>query len=388
MAVKTILLIVTVFFIGNSSMAQTLYLGLNADLRGGSAQSGEAIRLGIEMAIKDINKSGMLGKYSLALKTKDHRGNPARGIDNVLEYANDEDVIAIVGGLHTPVIMHELPIIHKKKIPYLVPWAAGTPIIKNGYTPNYVFRLSVRDEFAGEVLIRHAKDSGYKNVGLLLERTGWGRSNDKSMYKASNKLGLNITNVQWFNWGEKDFENHIKHLKDSGAQAIMLVANAPEGIEVIKAMSSLPKKQQLPVISHWGITGGNFVDKVGLDTLGKVDLRVLQTYLFDNTETNKIAHTLLQRYKAEKKQKHNYVNATPGFAHSYDLIHLLAKAIQKTSTPTRESIRDQLENIKEHSGLIKVYRKPFASEDHEALGPENYQMARFNKQGHIIPWRK
>lgn len=368
------------------AMAQTLYLGLNADLRGGSAQSGRAIQMGAEFAIEEINQSGMLGKTKLALIAEDHRGNPARGADNVLDFAGNQDVIAILGGLHTPVIMHELPLIHRKKIPYLVPWAAGTPIIRNGYEPNYVFRLSVRDEYAGEVLVRHAKSSGFKKVGLLLERTGWGRSNDKSMHKATDKLGLNITGVSWFNWGEQAFASVIDQLEANGAEAIMFVGNAPEGAHLVKAMASRPANQRLPIISHWGITGGNFVEIAGVDTLNQVDLRVLQTYLFQDIAANQTAQTVLAKYKKRNQQNHDFVDSAPGLVHTYDLVHILAKAIKHAPSLTRDDIRSQLEKIKQHKGLIKTYQRPFTKTDHEALDASDYQIARYNKQGYIVPW--
>jgi len=374
--------------IAQAEPSNTLYVGLNADLKGGSAESGRSIRMGLEFAIEDINRSGILGQYQIALIPQDHRGNPARGADNVREFAANPDVIAIIGGLHTPVIMHELPLVHEQGIPYLIPWAAGTPIISNNYTPNFVFRLSVRDEYAGDVLIRHAQGSGFTKVGLLLERTGWGRSNEKSMNSAASQRSIEVTETHWFNWGEQAFTDTLKQLKASGAQAVMLVGNAPEGTKIIKAMAALPKTERLPIISHWGITGGQFVKMTGLETLNQVDLRVLQTYLFNDSRANSIAQSVLQRYQAALQQDHTFVEAAPGLAHSYDLLHLLAIAIRDTLASgkplTRANLRASLESVDSYQGLIRHYHKPFA--DHEALDASDYQIARYNNHGYIEPW--
>ncbi len=66
------------------------------------------------------------------------------------------NVVAILGGIHTPVAMDELKTIHELQMIYLGPWAAGTPVVKNGHSPNYVFRVSVRDEYAGAFLVGSA----------------------------------------------------------------------------------------------------------------------------------------------------------------------------------------------------------------------------------------
>lgn len=369
-----------------SSFGQVLYVGMNADMRGGAAIGGESIRRGAMMAIEDINASGSINPYKLALKVSDHRGNPARGEDNVQDYGADPNVIAILGGIHTPVVMHELPLIHELKIPYLVPWAAGTPVIKNGYSPNFVFRLSVRDEYAGPVLIDHAKSSGIESVALFLERTGWGRSNDRSMNAAAKKLGVNVTSTTWFNWGEKKMDQAVKDAIDKGAKALMLVANSPEGIEVTQAMARQPEASRIPIISHWGITGGNFAEDVGKKTLSAVDLRVLQTYMFEDQAQRPQVQKLLKKYRKKFPDSPDVMEAIPGFVHGYDLIQLLALAIDQVDQVNRLNVRDALEKLPAYQGIVRNYQPAFTNRDHEALDSSDYSIARFNSKGELVPW--
>ena len=56
---------------------------------------------GIVLAIEEINKGGGVLGRPLKLVAKDHRGNPARGIDNMTDFANMHDLVAVVGGIHT-----------------------------------------------------------------------------------------------------------------------------------------------------------------------------------------------------------------------------------------------------------------------------------------------
>jgi branched-chain amino acid transport system substrate-binding protein len=75
------------------------------------------------------------------------------------------------------VVVELLPEIHRLKIPFLDPWAAADPITEHGFSPDYVFRLSLRDTWAIESMMRHAAGRGLRKVALLLPNSEWGRSN-------------------------------------------------------------------------------------------------------------------------------------------------------------------------------------------------------------------
>jgi branched-chain amino acid transport system substrate-binding protein len=66
------------------TFAQTpLYIGLDADMSAVSKDGGIAIQRGAMIAIEEINHAGGVLNRPLELITKDHRGNPARGIANI-----------------------------------------------------------------------------------------------------------------------------------------------------------------------------------------------------------------------------------------------------------------------------------------------------------------
>ena len=187
--IATLTVYSTVAFATNENAANEttdkLTLALDADLSAVAVEGGFAIREGMEIAIDEINQQGgVLGKQ-LELVLRDHRGNPARGVRNIENLADHKQLLAIFGGVHTPVALAELEKIHQHNLLFMIPWAAGTTIVDNNFTPNNVFRVSIRDQEAGQVLIRHASERNIKRVALVLERTGWGRSNQSSLSKAA-----------------------------------------------------------------------------------------------------------------------------------------------------------------------------------------------------------
>ncbi len=363
-----------------------IVIGLDADMSAGAAQSGEAIRRGIVLAIDEINaQGGVLGR-PLELLVRDHRGNPARGIDNIVEFATVENLAAVIGGLHTPVAMAELEVIHQHRIVYLDPWAAGTPIVANGFEPNYVFRVSVRDEYAGRFLIGAALERGFERPGLLLWRTAWGRSNEKAMNDALAQLGRRPADIAWFNTGHQDFSDEIEALVRSGADVVMLVANPVDGLAAVQAMAARAENARLPVISHWGITGGDFHSK-NPEAIAAIDLTFLQTFSFATPPFPGRAARVYSAY-CEAFQDctlpENVISPV-GTAHAYDLVHLLKLAIERAGTTERGAVRAALENLGRFEGLMRDYDPAFTPGRHDALDASSFGLARFTDGGGIEP---
>ncbi len=142
---KIILICFCLLMTSSNATAKTpILVGLNADMSSGSAQAGEAIKRGILIAMEEINQAGGVFGRKFKLTVKNHRGIPARGKSNMKKFAADPKVIAVIGGLHTPVVLAEKKTLFdsgKLDIPYLIPWAAGTLVTHN----EWIFRLSVRD---------------------------------------------------------------------------------------------------------------------------------------------------------------------------------------------------------------------------------------------------
>jgi branched-chain amino acid transport system substrate-binding protein len=77
--------------------------------------------------------------------------------------------------------------------------------------------------------------------------------------------------------------------------------------------------------------------------------------------------------------------AQAGFAHAYDLTHLLAQAIALAGNTHRPDIRTAMERLPAHTGLVNNYKRPFTPTDHEALDRKQVYMGRFITNGTLVP---
>jgi branched-chain amino acid transport system substrate-binding protein len=55
----------------------------------------------------------------------------------------------------------------------------------------------------------------------------------------------------------------------------------------------------------------------------------------------------------------------------------MAKAIDQAGSTDGDAIREALESLGRHEGLIKTYDKPFSPDNHDALNENDYIMVRF-----------
>jgi len=356
--------------------ADPIKIGHVAALSGASAQSGEAITRGLSLAIDEINaKGGLLGGRMLELVQRDDESTPPKGLVAARELLAD-NVAAIFAGIDTPVSMAIVPLLNKEKRIYMGVWAAGTAITRNGANPNYAFRVSAVDALVDVKLLKFAHQKfGSTKAGLALINNPWGQSNEKGLTAASEAdSSIKIAAVEKYENNDVDMVPQLTRLKDAGADAIILVANAAPAAQVMKSRERMG--WTAPVVSHWGISGGRFPELAG-PTAGEAVF--VQTYSFFGKQGpvgERVLVALEKKYPQIKGPQDIF--APVGTANAYDAMHLLALGIAQAGSTDPDAIRTALEDLKTpYEGLIKTYKQPFTPDNHDALGPDDYIMVHY-----------
>ena len=356
--------------------AEPIKIGQVAALSGASAQSGEAITRGLSLAIDELNANGgLLGGRMLELVQRDDESTPPKGLIAARELIS-ENVAAIFGGIDTPVSLAMVPLLNKEKRIYMGVWAAGTGITRNGADPNYAFRVSAVDVLVDVKLLKFAHQKfGAKKAGLMLINNPWGQGNEKGLQAASKAdPTVEIAGVEKFENNDVDMVPQLTRLKDAGADSIILVVNAPPGAQVMKSRERMG--WTVPVISHWGISGGRFPELAG-PTAGDADF--VQTYSFFGKQGpvgERVLAALKKKYPQIKGPEDIF--APVGTANAYDAMHILALGIAQAGSTDADAIRTALEDLKRpYEGLIKTYKPAFTHDNHDALGPDDYIMVHY-----------
>ena len=362
---------------GRTAMsADPVKVGLVAALSGPSAKSGEGITRGLTIAIDEINaRGGVLGGRMIELVRRDDESNPGKGQTAARELLDKEGCVLLFGGIDSPVSQAIVPLMNTAHVPFMGVWAAATNITRNGANPNYVFRVSAVDVLVDRALIKHAMTSfGSKTPGLILVNNGWGESNLAGLTAAAQAAGTKLAGAEKFDDKDVDMTPQLQRLRDAGADTLILVGNAAPGAQVIKSLQR--SAWTVPIVSHWGISGGRFPELAG-SWAGKVHF--VQTYSFfgnQNEAGKRVLAALMAKYPDIKGP--GDVTPPVGVANAYDAMQLTALALDKAGATNGDKLRQGFLEIDSYQGLIKTYSKPFTDENHDALNENDYIMVRYN----------
>lgn len=398
MRITTLLALLSLLFTlpfelsANTQSVKTLTIYHDSDYSNHN-ESAYAMKMGALTALAEVDYSAQ--NYQINIVEKDNRGNSNRSLLHMRQFLKDPNALVFLGGLHSPPYIKNRDFINKNELLLLVPWAAGGPITRYPSDKNWVFRLSVDDTKAGYRMVQYATNTlNCKNPQLLLENTPWGKSNYNSIIKA---IGDKDTKVDWFNWNTKINSAKIvlRKIINDQADCILFVGNAIEGAEIIRAMESFEASERLPIVSHWGITGGDFFSKVKTALQSNLNLHFIQSCFSFLKKPQATLTKHVQEQATLLSVSLEELAAPAGFIHAYDLTKILLQAISQITltdnvSNNRANIKVALENInKPVNGLIKEYKQPFSpwttsnTDAHEALGVDDLCMANYKTDGSI-----
>ena len=366
----------------SASSSDPIKLGLIAAITGPSAVSGESITRGLTIALEKINASGgVMGGRPLELVIRDDESTPAKGVAAARELIEQENVALVFGGLDSPVSLAMLPVFHELEVPYMGVWAAATGITRNEFDPNFAFRVSANDNIVDSYLLRYAKQElGATKVGLVLINNPWGESNQAGFEEWAPKYDMDIVGIEKFNDGDTDISPQLGRLQEGGAEVLLMVANAAPSAVAMKSLVRLG--WEVPVVSHWGPTGGRFPELAGPAAARVV---FMQTYSFFDAEgerSDALMSKLQEKYDVKGPED---IIAPVGTANAYDAMNLVALAIDTAESLDGPTLRDSFYDLPPYEGLIKTYEQPFSADNHDALNEDDYILVQW-EDDKLVPF--
>jgi branched-chain amino acid transport system substrate-binding protein len=348
--------------------------------------SAIAIEWGIQAAMDEINaKGGVLKGRPLKLVTTDNKGITARGKDNFVQLAGTQDLVAVITGKYSPISVEMLPDAHRLNVPLISVWGSADPITDHDYKPSYSFRVSLKDDWGVEVMMKRLS-SRYKvrQACAILPNTAWGRSAESVIQEKSASSAVQFPVVRWYNWGDASLMGHYQACLKARAQGLLFVGNEKEGAILIKEIAAQPQPTRLPVVAHWGAVGGT-LHELAQGALPMVRIDFIQTFTFINNKRPRAVYLADWILKNTDLKSTVDIPSPVGAAHAYDTVHLLAKAIDIAQTTSPKRIRDTLEKLPAFNGAVRHYSRPFTQDRHDALDKSQVLFVKLTPNGQLIP---
>lgn len=348
--------------------------------------AARAIELGTQIAMEEINRSGgLFNGRPLALVTKDNHGVAARAKDNFRDLAALPDLVAVYGGKFSPAIMETMPLASEFKRILVSLWGSANPITDDPVKHPFVYRLSLKDAWAIPAMMRHAlKVYAATRLCLMVPNTAWGRSGAATLETNLSNTGQSVVYSRWYNWGEKSFDQAIERCHEAKGQAFLVIANEGEGAALVNAMARLEIDLRLPIVAHWGVTGGAFHTLIA-DSAQRVRLDIIQTFSFVDNErpaAQRLAKQVMQRTGVSSPA---LIESPVGVAQGYDMTHLVAQAINTAQSVDPAAVQAAMQRLGVYDGAIRRYDRPFTQTNHDALTAAQVVFVNMQPDGALIP---
>jgi branched-chain amino acid transport system substrate-binding protein len=327
-----------------ASLAQdkTIKIGGLLPISGPGAYFGVQDKQGVELALEELNKSGVNG-YKFAIQYEDSACSPLPATQAARRLIDQYKPDVIIGEECSDATLAIMPTVEQAKIPLINAGSSAIRITEPGNP--WTFRIFPNEVMQGVDLATHAyNDLNARAAVLLHENTNAGIGNAKVFNETFTKLGGKIVAEIGFGREVNDFTAIATRIAGLGKiDVIPTYTLEGQGLKITQALAQagIVKGGDGPAIqlgTIWLPFG--FEQKAGKSSTGYI--RIVQ---FDPTDGREIVRNFITSFKARFNSDPTHLNA-----HAYDQIMLIADVVKRGATDA-QSIRDALAATKDFVGV-------------------------------------
>ncbi|MEM1483314.1 ABC transporter substrate-binding protein [Oscillospiraceae bacterium PP1C4] len=340
---------------------RTIKFGVLAPLTGTNAEYGKGFEVGMQMAVDKINAAGGANGYKLELVVKDSKGDQKESSDLARQFADDEEILAILGDFASGSCMANAPIVDEAGLVQLSPTASNPDYAAMS---DYCFSIMGRQDGEAPFYAKYIlnKYMGAKKLGVIYINSDWGKSCYDNFKKQADIEGLEVVETVSYVQDEKDFSSLITKLKAANPDTVCIMDQGavPQIINQIKSSG-----WDVPITTLGPGTSQQLLDLCGANAEG---LLLTSPFFFDPKDA------AITAWKDEFVSKSGF-EPTIHPACAYDCVNLLAEAIKASGDGevTRQTIRDNLAKVEMQgvTGPIKFNEAGDITRQYLICGVEN-----------------
>lgn len=307
---------------------KTIALGYQAPLTGEMSQYGEVFRNSATLAVEQFNKAGKLPGATVVLKFEDSKNDAKEGVNIAKKFVDDQEIVGVLGDFSSTVSMAAAQVYAQAGVPQLSQTASHPDYVK---ISEWQFRNITTQAFEGPFVAKWALGEGKKKIAVIAIQNDWGQSVVSNFKDAVEKNGGQITAVEFYNPGNRDFRTILTKIAREKPDAIYLGMFDEDGASLMQQRRQL--NVQIPVYATSSLYSPKLVALAGPSADG---LKLSTTFAVDNPEP--VVKAYVDEYKARYK-----ADPTMFAAQAYDATNIMLTAIAKVGVNVdRKSLRDAL----------------------------------------------
>jgi branched-chain amino acid transport system substrate-binding protein len=292
------------------------------------------IHEGAMLAVEQINEQGGILGGELTMVQGDSTCADATAASNAADrMVNAENVTALVGPLCSG---ETIAAANSAAIPggvVIVSPAATSPAISALDDNDLVFRTTPSDAYSGEVLAKLLMDKGHDNIAITYVNNDYGKGFAEALQASFEELGGTVAASEAHEDGKADYRAEIGSLASSGAEMLVVLAYVDGSGQTI-VRQALESGDFNQFAGGDGMIGDSLVAAIGE---GKLD-----GFIGTKIGSSETPGTALY---AEAAKAAGLDPAASFAAQAYDAAFLVALAIQKNGSDSREGLSEALREV-------------------------------------------
>jgi branched-chain amino acid transport system substrate-binding protein len=311
-------------------------------MSGPGAYFGAQDKQGIDLAIEQLNKTGVNG-YRFQVQYEDSACSPLPATQAAKRLLEQYKPDIVLGEECSDATLAVMPLMQDAKVPFLNAGSSSIRVTEPGNP--WTFRIMPNEVMQGVDIATNAyKRLNARAAVLLYENTNAGIGNAKVFGDTFKSLGGRILADIGFGRDVNDFTAIATRIAGLGkVDVIPTYTLEGQGLRITQALAQA------------GVTKGGGGQAIQLGTIwlpfgfeqkaGKAALGYIRIVQFDPTDQREVVRNFIATFKAKYNQDPTHINA-----HAYDQILVVADVVKRGGKDA-QSIRDGLAATKNFSGV-------------------------------------
>ena len=201
--------------------ATEITLGSIQDLSGPIAGFGKQSRLGMMLAVDEINEQGGINGRKLKLIVEDSAYDPKRAVLAAQKLVNQDKIFMMLGHLGTAQNMAAMPVQFEKNVINFFPITAAREMYEPFHKLKYSFAATYYDQMRNAVP-KMVKDKGAKKVCTIYQDDDFGLEVQRGAEAGLKTIGMELAEKTSFKRGATDFSSQVSKMQASGCDLIVM----------------------------------------------------------------------------------------------------------------------------------------------------------------------
>lgn len=322
-------------WVSAAQAADEVKIGVIAPFTGKSSAMGKQYKIGLELAVKEVNGAGGINGRSVVLLMEDDQGSPKEAASVAQKFAADPGIVAVIGTNSTTGNLATLPILSKVKIPTITPVSSSTLLAPK--SPFMFQAFSTVDQYERKIADFSVKELRGKRIALHYVNDDWGREGREFFAGRLNELGAELVAETTFKWGDQDFKAQMTLVKAANPDVLHIFGLYSEGALSAQQARSLGIKAA--IIGNVGILFSQYIDIAGNAAEGSI-----ASAEFFAGDPRPEVQAFARKFRAATGEDPGVFSAT-----AYDAMKLVVEAIKRAGTD-REKVAAALADIRDFDG--------------------------------------